>query len=169
MCQKLRWGILGTGQIAKVFCNAMRFSETSELRAVASTEAWRADKLGQFSGLSPRVEHGYENLLRSHDVDAVYIANLNHQHYPWALASLQAGKHTLVEKPITLNEDQLHHLHLVAQQNQRILMEAFMYRCHPQLDHLRSHIEKETIGKVLLPYTTPNLPLTPAKLPPNYP
>ena len=148
MCQKLRWGVLGAGQIAKVFCNALRFSETSELRAVSSTDPQRALELGQFSGISPRIEHSYDSLLRSHDVDAVYIANLNHQHYPWALASLQAGKHTLVEKPITLNEEQLHHLHRVAKQEQRILMEAFMYRCHPQLDHLRNHIEKETIGKI---------------------
>ena len=148
MNQKLRWGVLGAGQIAKVFCNAMRFSETSELRAVASTDPRRALELGQFSGLSPRVEQSYAHLLQNHDVDAIYIANLNHQHYPWALASLQAGKHTLIEKPITLNETQLNHLLHVAKQEQRLLMEAFMYRCHPQLDHLRSHIEKETIGKI---------------------
>lgn len=150
MSNKLRWGVLGAGHIAKVFCNAMRFSKTSTLKAVASTQAQRAVELGEFSGLSPRIEYGYEHLLQSDDVDAVYIANLNHQHYPWALASLQAGKHTLVEKPIALNEYELVHLMRVADQEKKLLMEGFMYRCHPQLDHLRSHIDKQTIGEIKL-------------------
>ena len=148
MNNKLRWGVLGAGQIAKVFCNAMRFSKTSELKAVASTQFQRGLDLSQFSGLSPRVEQSYTDLLQSSDIDAVYIANLNHQHYPLALASLRAGKHTLIEKPITLNEKELVHLVSVAEQEKRLLMEGFMYRCHPQLDRLRSHIEKQTIGRI---------------------
>ena len=77
MSRKLRWGVLGAGQIARVFCNAMRFSASSELVAVASSEPSRAHELAHFSGLSPRVEVNYRHLLDSSDIDAVYVALLN--------------------------------------------------------------------------------------------
>ena len=80
MNRRLCWGVMGAGQIARVFCNAMRFSKTSKLIAIASSNRHRARALGRFTGLSPRCDQNYEEILQSDDIDAVYIALLNHQH-----------------------------------------------------------------------------------------
>ena len=165
---RLRWGILGTGEIAHVFCNALRFSQTSCLQAIASTSAQRAWDLGNIFNC-PNTYGNYEALLRNPLVDVVYIATLNHQHAPLAIKAARAGKHILVEKPIALNVAELEEIIDAAQKAKVFLMEGFMYRCHPQMDRLRSLLEDQVIGEIYLieasfGYYAPYDPIAPSRV-----
>jgi len=143
----LNWGIIGAGGIARVFCNAMRFSKTGRVVAVASRTRERLDRLaGDFA--LPRRYTTYEALLADGDVDAVYIATIHPLHVECAIQAAQAGKHILVEKPIAMNYGQAAAMIDAARANDVFLMEAFMYRCHPQTRKLVELVQEGAIGQV---------------------
>lgn len=143
----LKWGIMGAGGIARVFCNAMRFSKLGEVVAVGSrTAEKRAELAADFS--IPRQYADYEALLADEEVDAVYIATIHPQHLEWAVKSAQAGKHMLIEKPIGMNYAETAAMVEAARANDVFLMEAFMYRCHPQIQKLAELIQQGAIGHV---------------------
>src|SRR4051812_30641560 len=97
----LRWGILGTGNIAKQFAAGVAASERGQLTAVASRDV---DKARAFAGdyEIPAALGSYGELLQRDDVDAVYVSLPNSMHYEWTIAALQAGKHVLCEKPFSV-------------------------------------------------------------------
>src|SRR4051812_12600592 len=102
MADRLNWGILGTGGIAKTFARGVRGSSTGTLAAVGSRTQDSAEKFGEEFGIPNR--HGsYEALLADPDVHAVYIATPHPVHAEWAIKAAEAGKHILCEKPLTLN------------------------------------------------------------------
>lgn len=144
---RLRWGVIGAGRIATVFCNALRFSKTGALHAVASQSLSRARRLSELFG-APRAHRGYESLLSDPEVDAVYIANLNSDHARWAVEAARAGKHVLVEKPIALTTRELSAMTNAARSSGVTLMEGFMYRFHPQVTQIRDLISAGAIGEV---------------------
>ncbi len=149
MKTKLRWGIIGAGHIAGSFAKGMADSLTSELVAVASRSLENAQKFGAEHSIE-RCYGDYTELLADSGVDAVYIANLHPQHAEWAIKAAQAGKHILCEKPITMNYAQAQAVVNAARENDVFLMEAFMYRCHPQTDKLIEVIQSGIIGQVRL-------------------
>jgi predicted dehydrogenase len=143
-----KWGIIGAGEIARVFANGLRFSRTGSLIAVASlTETRRVALAADFA--IPKRYAMYEDLLTDKEVDAVYISVIHPQHALWAIAAARAGKHILVEKPIAMNSSLAAAMIEAAQQNDVFLMEAFMYRCHPQMFRLAELIRSGAIGEVL--------------------
>src|SRR5829696_4497967 len=102
MTGKTKWGILGSGMIARIFAEALPLSRTGELMAVASRSREQAESLArQYS--APRAHGSYEDLLADPHVDVVYIALPNHLHREWAIRCAEAGKHTLCEKPLAAN------------------------------------------------------------------
>src|SRR5450432_736684 len=131
MTDKLTWGILGTGSIANTFARGLTTSETGELLAVGSRTQAAADAFGETWDIAHR--HGtYEALLADNDVQAIYISTPHPMHAEWAIKAAEAGKHVLCEKPIALNAAEAMAIIEAARQNNVFLMEAFMYRCHPQ-------------------------------------
>ena len=143
-----RWGILGAGEIARVFANGVRFSRTGSLAAVASrTDARREALAADFA--IPRRYTRYEDLLADREVDAVYISVIHPHHAEWAIAAARAGKHILVEKPIAMSSDEAASVIEAARRGDVFLMEAFMYRCHPQMSMLSGLIRDGAIGEVL--------------------
>src|SRR5579871_1820453 len=96
----LRWGILGTGRIARQFAAALAHAKYGRLTAVASRSAL-AEAPAEFAGA--RVHQGYERLLADADVDAVYVATPHPMHAEWAIRAAEAGKHILCEKPMGVN------------------------------------------------------------------
>lgn len=147
MSAKIRWGILGPGNIARQFAKGVTQSNTGTLVAVASRSKQKAD---EFAGLFqiPNSYDNYEALLADKNVDAVYIATPHPFHPEWAIKAARAGKHVLVEKPIGLNHS---HAMAVAEACEVAgvkLMEAYMYRCHPQTAKLIELIKSKTIGDV---------------------
>src|SRR5581483_2703297 len=95
--------------------------------------------------------HGtYEELLANPEVDVVYISTPHPMHAEWAIKAAEAGKHVLCEKPLTLNHAEAVAVIDAARANDVFLMEAFMYRCHPQTERLIELIREGAIGEVRL-------------------
>jgi predicted dehydrogenase/aryl-alcohol dehydrogenase-like predicted oxidoreductase len=141
---RLRWGILGTGAIARTFAASLQRSNTGVLFAVASRTQAAAEAFGD----APRRYASYEALLADPDVDVVYIALPHPFHAEWAIKAAEAGKHVLCEKPLALNYPQAQVVIEAARAHDVFLMEAFMYRCHPQTARLVELIRQGVIGDV---------------------
>jgi predicted dehydrogenase len=143
----LSWGLIGAGGIARVFANGMRFSKTGQIVAVASQSAGKAEQLAGDFGIS-KTYSSYEALLADDDVQAVYISTIHPFHAACAIQAAEAGKHILVEKPIAMNAAQAESMIAAARANDVFLMEAFMYRCHPQTQKLVELIRGGAVGRV---------------------
>jgi predicted dehydrogenase/aryl-alcohol dehydrogenase-like predicted oxidoreductase len=144
---KLAWGILGTGGIARTFARALTTSDTGYLLAVGSRTAESAQGFGAELGVS-RCYGGYDALLADPDVQAVYISLPNHLHALWTIKCAEAGKHVLCEKPLAANYGEAMTAVEAARYHGVFLMEAFMYRCHPQTARLAELIREKAIGEV---------------------
>ncbi len=150
---KIRWGLLAAGNIAKAFAKGVQHSKTGELIAVGARTLASANTFADEFGIPHR--HGsYEALLADPDVDAVYISTLHPWHAEWAMKAAQARKHILCEKPLALNYPQAMAVIEAARENDVFLMEAFMYRCHPQTAALVDLIRQRAIGDVNLIHAT---------------
>jgi predicted dehydrogenase/aryl-alcohol dehydrogenase-like predicted oxidoreductase len=147
MSQKLAWGIMSTGRIAKAFANALKTSTTGTLIAVGSRDQQSADEFGDEFIVKHR-HPSYQELLDNPEVQAVYIAPPHPLHAEWAIKAAEASKHILCEKPLTLNHAEAMAVIEAARQNDVFLMEAFMYRCHPQTAKLVELIRDRVIGDV---------------------
>jgi predicted dehydrogenase/aryl-alcohol dehydrogenase-like predicted oxidoreductase len=143
----LRWGIISTGGIAHAFARNLRESLTGKLVAVASRSQPSADKFAEEFGIEARYA-SYESLLADPNVQAVYIATPHPLHAVWAMRAAEAKKHVLVEKPIGMNFAEAMAMTEAARANGVFLMEAFMYRCHPQIAKLVELIQNKAIGEV---------------------
>lgn len=146
---KINWGIIGAGGIAKVFANGLRFAKTGQLTAVASRAAGKADALADLFGVEKRYS-SYADLLADDTIDAVYVSTIHPAHLEPVTMAAEAGKHILVEKPIAMNADEATKMIEAARTNDVFLMEAFMYRCHPQIAKMVELIRDGAIGDVLV-------------------
>ena len=143
----LNWGVIGAGTIARVFCNGMRFSNSGRIAAVASRSRERANALADPFAISKRFD-SYETLLADDEIDAVYVSTIHPAHAEWAIKAAEAGKHLLVEKPIGMNHLEAAAMIDAAEAHDVFLMEAFMYRCHPQTQRLAALVREGAIGEV---------------------
>jgi len=144
---KIGWGILGTGGIARQFAAALAASDTGELLAVGSRTQETADAFGEAFGV-PRRYASYDGLLADGEVDAVYNSLPNHLHLEWTVKAARAGKHILCEKPLTVNAAEAQQMLDGVAETDAFLMEAFMYRCHPQTARLAELIREGAVGAV---------------------
>ena len=144
---RINWGIISTGRIAGVFAKGLAESQTGRLLAVGSRSQESADRFGDEFGAERRYST-YEALLQDPDVQAVYIATPHPQHAQWAIRAARAGKHILCEKPMTINHAEAMAVAWEARQAGVLLMEAFMYRCHPQTARLAELIREGAVGNV---------------------
>lgn len=147
MHERIRWGLLATGAIAKAFADGVKASKTGELTAVGSRTPESARRFGDEHGIAR--QHGsYEALLADPQVEAVYVSTPHPQHMEWAIRAAGVGKHVLVEKPIGINQGEARAMIAAARTHKVFLMEAFMYRCHPQTIRLVELIRDRVIGDV---------------------
>ena len=147
MTDKIRWGLLATGAIAKAFARGLKQSQTGDLVAVGSRSRDKAEAFGAEFGV-PRRHGSYEALLADRDVEAVYVSTPHPQHAEWAIKAAEAGKHVLVEKPMGMNQYQAQTMMEAAQANGVFMMEAYMYRCHPQTLLLADLLRERVIGEI---------------------
>lgn len=143
---RMRWGILGCGNIAGKFARDLAAHGLS-LAAAASRDAARSEAFAAAHGIS-RAYGDYGSLLADPGVDAIYVALPNHMHAEWSVRSARAGKHVLCEKPASLSEREAV---LVEEETRRagvLFMEGFMYALHPQWGLARALIEEDSIGRV---------------------
>lgn len=143
----LRWGILGTGNIARQFCAGVATATRSKLLAVGSREPKKAAEFAATHQI-PMPLKSYAAVCEHPDVDAVYISLPNSMHHEWTLRALSAGKHVLCEKPIAANAAQAQEMFDAANRAGRVLMEAFMYRSHPMMLAAMDAVKAGAIGQV---------------------
>ncbi|HVT89528.1 MAG TPA: Gfo/Idh/MocA family oxidoreductase [Tepidisphaeraceae bacterium] len=147
MADLLRWGILGTGNIAKQFAAGMATSRRGRVVAVGSRSGETASAFArQFSLNAAHAK--YEALLNDPQVDAIYLSLPNSMHHEWTLKALAAGKHVLCEKPMASNAAQAAEMFQAAKSAGKLLVEAFMYRSHPQTQAVLKAIRSGRIGEI---------------------
>jgi predicted dehydrogenase len=149
MQQRCRWGIAGTGKIARVMARALRDSSTGQLVAVASRSEDRARGFAAEFGVT-RHHVSYESLIADPQVEIVYVASHHPDHLASAAAAADAGKHVLCEKPLAVTARGAAEIIDAARRNGTFLMEAFAYRCHPQTSRLVDILANGDIGEVRL-------------------
>ncbi|MBV9804675.1 MAG: Gfo/Idh/MocA family oxidoreductase [Solirubrobacterales bacterium] len=142
----VKWGIMSTAHINRLFLAGARQAENVEIAAVGSRDRHKAEQYARENGIE--TAHGsYEALLADPDVEAVYIPLPNSLHAEWSVRALQSGKHVLCEKPLSRRAADVERAFDVAEQADRLLMEAFMFRHNPQTHRLSELIAEGAIGR----------------------
>ncbi|WP_343993192.1 Gfo/Idh/MocA family oxidoreductase [Terrabacter terrae] len=156
----LRWGVLGTGWIAQRFCDAMVRHTRQRVFAVGSRTRQGADTFADaFVERNTGVETGwpmerpaaygsYEALVADPDVDVVYAATPHHLHLPHGRLALEAGKATVVEKPMGISAAQVAELEALASTRALFLMEALWSAYLPKFDVIRQLLDAGALGTV---------------------
>lgn len=147
---RVRWGILSTANIGlKAMAPAIRASSNGQLIAIASRDRARAE---QITAAEPgmRAYGTYAELLADPEVEAVYIPLPNSMHMEWTLRAAEQGKHVLCEKPLGVTSEEVRRMSAACKQAGVLLMEAFMYRFHPQIRWTLDHLATGAIGDVRL-------------------
>ena len=147
--KKIHWGILSTAKIGiEKVIPAMQQSKHCEMAAIASRTQESAREAAKHLKI-PKSYGSYQELLDDTSIDAVYIPLPNHMHVPWTIKALAAGKNVLCEKPIALTVAEAEKLLQETQKYPHLkVMEAFMYRHHPQWQLAIGLINEGRIGTV---------------------
>ncbi len=146
---KVRWGILSTARIGtEKVIPAMQQGEFTEVTAISSRNLDSAQAAAAQLGI-PTSYQSYDALLADPDVDAIYNPLPNPFHVPWSIKALEAGKHVLCEKPISMDVAEGEHLLAESMKYPHLkIMEAFMYRHHPQWQRARQIVVEGGVGEL---------------------
>jgi xylose dehydrogenase (NAD/NADP) len=143
----VKWGIMSTARINRLFLAGAHGARGVEIFAVASRNRANAQQYARENGI-PAAFGSYDELLADPDVEAVYIPLPNSLHVEWSIRALRHGKHVLCEKPLSRHPKEVERAFDVAEREKRLLMEAFMYRHHPQTRRLVELIDEGAVGRV---------------------
>jgi len=162
MTDALRWGILATGGIAHAFTGDL-VKNGLTVQAVGSRSQASADAFAAEFGI-PTAHPSYEALVADPDVDIIYVSTPHPFHAANASLALEAGKHVLVEKPITVNADEARALVALAESKNLLLLEAMWTRFLPHMGRIRDIIAAGSLGEVrsLIADHTQDLPDDPS-------
>lgn len=144
--KKLKWGILGPGNIARDFSQALN-RVNGEVYAVASRNKERAEKFARENNVK-KAYGSYDEIIKDKDIDVVYIATPHSNHYEYIIKSLNNNKHVLCEKAITVNERELEEALKIAREKNLLLEEAMTLFHMPLYEKVIKKINKEDLGKV---------------------
>lgn len=145
MTQVIRWGILGTGKIAKAFATALQETPGAKLAAVASRTVDSATSFGTEYGVE-RCHGSYQALADDPEVDVIYIGTPHPMHHENALMCLNGGKGVLVEKSFTMNRRQAEDIINLARQKKLFVMEAMWTRFMPAVVEAKRIVDSGEIG-----------------------
>ncbi len=145
----VRWGVLSTAKIGlEKVIPAMQAGSYCDVAAIASRNLATAQDAAKQLGID-KAFGSYEELLADPDIDAVYNPLPNHLHVSWSIKALKAGKHVLCEKPIGMNVAEAEKLLHAAHTHSHLkIMEAFMYRHHPQWQRALQIVSQGKIGNL---------------------
>ena len=152
MNKKIKWGIVGLGNIAKKFASDLNLVPDAELVAVASSDIRRAESFKNDFNAN-RHYGNYEDLFNDLKVEVVYIAGLNNHHKTLALAAIAKGKAVLCEKPLGLNSKEIKQMIAAAKNNQCFLMEALWSRFNPAIQKAKHWANERVLGEVRFLYS----------------
>ena len=152
----MRLGLLSTANINRALLGAQ--PEGVEISAVASRDGAKAQAYASEHGIA-RSHGSYEELLADDGIDAVYISLPNGMHHEWTMRAIEASKHVLVEKPYSRRTAEAEEAWDAAERAGLVVMEAFMWRHHPQAAKARELVESGAIGRLREIRTTFSFPL----------
>lgn len=148
--KRLKWGVLGCSSFAfRRAIPAMFQASSTELVAIASRTLAKAQSFQSEFGVK-RAYGSYEELINDPEIDALHITTVNGLHADWMLKALANGKHILCEKPFTVSLSQAERVYSLARNSKVQVMEAFVWRHHPQHEYARKAIQEGAIGDVRL-------------------
>jgi len=166
--QQLKWGILGAARVNQRLLPAIMEAPNSQLVAIASRRVGAAKQtLEKYaSGTYDHVTcyDDLDSLIADSNVEAVYCPMANEEHAEWALKAIKAGKHVLIEKPMTTKRIEIDVIEQAAKANNVKVMEGFMYRFHPQHSKLHEMIAGGLIGDVLSARASFSFLMQPARM-----
>ena len=145
--KKIRWGIVGAGNIARKFAVAIKNVDVAELSAIASRTKEKGELFAKNYGIET-VFSSYEEMAKSEKIDAVYIATPHPMHVTCAQLFLEGKKHVLCEKPLCVNAKQAMKLKACAERNGVFLMEAMWTRFLPAIKEIQKLINDREIGEI---------------------
>ncbi len=144
--QKLKWGIVGAGNIANKMASALKITPNSQLYAVASKTLSKAKIFADKNGVEN--VYTYHEIVNSKEIDIIYVATTHNFHFDNAKLALDHGKHVLIEKPFTVNAKEAAELVRIAREKNLFLMEAIWTRFLPSVKMLKKKITNHEIGDV---------------------
>jgi predicted dehydrogenase len=146
--QKVKWGVLGTANIAKnCTIPGMKLAESCELYGIAGRKPEKVDDFKERYGFE-KAFYSYDELIEDPEVQAIYIPLPNDIHLKWVKAALEHKKNVLCEKPLALNAGEAEEMYKTAADNGVILMEAYAYLHSPYVASLKKDIDDGIIGDI---------------------
>lgn len=147
--QKVNWGIIGLGSIAKEFADGFSNLKNAKLLGVASRDRNKIEDFKKkFQLQNKYCFEDYENLIEKKEIDIIYLALPTFLHKKWIINCLKKNKNILVEKPAVMNFDEI--LEIEKYKNsQKYFFEAFMYLFHPQIKKFFDLVEQDEIGELI--------------------
>ena len=136
--RQIKWGIIGYGSIANAFSYSIQASTNSKLISVFGRNPKKVDSFAHKFHIC--AHHQLDNFISSEEIDAIYIATPHSEHFFYALEAIKHEKHVLCEKPFTMNAYESMILLDLANAKNIFLMEAFMYRTHPQTKNILDNL-----------------------------
>ena len=144
----LRIGTLGCARITpQALLHPAKKNEAAQVVAIAARDYGKAQKFAQKYGI-PKVHTDYESLIQDPEIDAIYNPLPNSLHAAWSIRAMKAGKHVLCEKPMASNAIEAERMQIVAEEEGKVLMEAFHWRYHPLAKRVVELLQGKTIGDV---------------------
>jgi len=143
----IKYGIIGPGEIARKFATDIQLAEDSTLVAIASRSLEKAQAFADDFDVK-LVFDSYEEMVKSKEVDAVYVATPHTFHKEHSILAMRNGKHVICEKPISINSEELEEMIQVAKEEKVLLMEAMWTRFLPSTIHVKKLIESGKFGVV---------------------
>ena len=147
--EALRYGILSTSSIAPRFIAAVREADAGRIVVLSSRSLEKAREKAQLWDI-PKAYGSHRALLEDEEVNIVYISNVNAQHYPWAMAALEQGKHVICEKPCTTTAEHTRRLYELAREKGLFFMEAEKMLFLPAIEEVRRRIEAGCLGQIYM-------------------
>ena len=145
----IRWGILGLGNMAHKFAEAIKEVENAKLISISSLSKKKTEIFSKKFNIDERFKFNrYEDLINCNEVDAVYIATLNNTHANLIINSAEAGKGALCEKPMSITNEESNLVFDKLKKSNTFFLEAIAYRSHPQTAELINLISSKIIGKI---------------------
>jgi predicted dehydrogenase len=144
----IRWGIIGAGTIAHTFCNDGKLVNQALITAIASRSLQSAEQFAAEHQLE-KAYGNYQALFDDPDIDAIYIATPHNKHFEQCVAALNANKHVLCEKPITVSAEQCIALTKLAHERQRFLMEGMWTYFLPAIQKAHQWFKQGRIGELV--------------------
>ena len=148
MKQNINWGIIGLGKIATKFAESFNGLKNAKLISISSKNKNKLKKFKEKLQINQKYcFDNYEDLLNCNDVDIVYIALPNSLHHEWIIKCIENKKNVLVEKPATINLDEIEDIKIKLNNKKLFFTEAFMYRYAPHISEIIKLIKKDKIGR----------------------